>query len=160
MGHAPIVKHLAELSKYSIAENQEGHLQEDVRQIFLTGPEDGSATSVFYEVWDPQSEQPDNSHPDSVEIFLFLSGHGRATCDEYETDVRAGDVLVLPAGSVHRIRNTSRTERMYAVTIMANDPGAMPGGFAKLVTDGVASPVDEVDLATILSDPIALPEHD
>lgn len=156
MGHKPIVKHLEELSKYSIASNQEGLLQNDVRQIFLTGPEDGSTTSVFYEVWDPQSEQPDNEHDDSVEIFLFLSGHGHAKCDEFETDVKAGDILILPAGSVHRIRNTSDDERMYAVTVMANDPGSMPGGFAKLVTDGIAAPVDEIDLNTILSTPIKL----
>lgn len=156
MSTPPIVKHLADLSKFSIAENQEGVLQNDVRQIFLAGPTDGSSASVFYEVWDPGSEQPDNSHPDSVEIFLFLSGKGRATCDGLETEVGAGDVLVLPAGSVHRIRNTSTTERMYAVTVMTNDPGSMPGGFARLVTDGIAAPVDAIDLATILSDPITL----
>jgi hypothetical protein len=39
--------------------------------------------------------------------------------------LRAGDVLILPPGSVHRIVNTSPAERLYTVTvtIMANDPG-------------------------------------
>jgi hypothetical protein len=49
-------------------------------------------------------------------------------------------VLVLAPGSVHRIENTSATDRLYTVTIMANDPGALPGGFAALVDEG--TPVD------------------
>jgi hypothetical protein len=38
---------------------------------------------------------------------------------------------------------------MYAVTVMAHDQGAMAGGFAKLVTDGVPEPLDDVDRETL-----------
>ncbi len=90
-------------------------------------------------MWEPSGAQPPNSHPDSTEIFVVLRGEGRAFSDEHSVGLRAGDVLILPPGSVHRIVNTSPTERLYTVTIMANDPGALPGGFAALVDRGTRS---------------------
>jgi mannose-6-phosphate isomerase-like protein (cupin superfamily) len=143
----PVIRKLHDLEKYAIAP------ADTVKQVYLAGPRDGSPASVFYEVWDPAGEQPDNSHPGSAEIFLILSGRGVAYCDGAETEIEAGDVLVLPAGTVHRIRNTSPTERMYAVTVMADDAASMPGGFARLVLGGTPEPVDGTDIATVLSDP-------
>lgn len=95
----------------------------------------------MFEVWDPGGSQPANSHPRSVETFWFLAGEGVATCDDVETPVVAGDFLVLPPGSVHRIRNTGRG-RLYAVTTMAPDDG-----FAALVTNGVPDLLDDADRA-------------
>lgn len=115
MAPALIVKHRSELARFAIGP------QDTVEQIYLTGLEDGTDTSVCYGVRDPQGVQPDNSHADSVEIS-------------------AGDVLVLPRGSVHRIQNLSDTERMYVVTVMANDPGSMENGFARLACAGVPTP--------------------
>ncbi len=122
-----------------------------VRLACLAGPADGTGTSVFYEVWEPGGAQPDNSHPDSAEIFVFLAGHGLAHSDEHTVAVGPGDVLVLPTGSVHRIENTSPTERMYAITIMANDAGALPGGFAGLVAAGTPVSWDATDRAMLAS---------
>jgi mannose-6-phosphate isomerase-like protein (cupin superfamily) len=116
-----------------------------VRLATLVRPADGTDTSVFYEVWEPGGAQPPNSHPDSTEIFVILRGEGRAFSDEHTVDLRAGDVLILPPGSVHRIVNTSPAERLYAVTIMASDPGALPGGFAALVDRGTAAPWGPAD---------------
>lgn len=107
-----------------------------VKLATLARPADGTATSVFFEVWEPGGAQPDNSHPESAEIFVVLWGSGRAHSDEHSVDLGPGDVLILPPGSVHRIENTSTTERLYTVTIMAEDAGAMPGGFARLVDRG------------------------
>jgi uncharacterized protein YjlB len=104
---------------------------------------------VFYEVWEPLGAQPDNSHTDSTEIFVVLTGHGVAHCDEHSVSIGPGDVLVLPPGSLHRIENSSEHERLYTVTIMANDLGALPGGFAKLVTDGTPVGWDDTDRAVL-----------
>ena len=98
--------------------------------------------------------QPDNSHPDSVEIFVFLEGSGEAVSDEHSVAVTAGDVLVLPSGSVHHIRNTSSTERLYAVTIMANDRGSQELastvlGFEALVKGGPVVSFEASDKAVI-----------
>ncbi|MCK9897840.1 cupin domain-containing protein [Frankia sp. AgB32] len=120
-----------------------------LKLALAAGPADGSPTSVFFEIWEPGGGQPANSHADSTEIFVFLSGVGRAYSDEHVVDVGPGDVLILPPGSVHRIVNTSPSQRLYSVTIMAVDAGALPGGFAALVSDGTSAGFDEVDLATL-----------
>ncbi|MFZ4892954.1 cupin domain-containing protein [Plantibacter sp. Mn2098] len=145
MTEAPILKHIDDLTTHRIAPG------DTVKLAHLTGPSEGSPTSVFFEIWDPQGVQPDNSHPDSVEIFIFLNGVGRAVSDEHTVDVRAGDVLVLPSGSVHHIENTSTTERLYAVTIMANDLGSMEKGFEDLVTTGTPEVLDAADKAAIFT---------
>jgi mannose-6-phosphate isomerase-like protein (cupin superfamily) len=140
---APILRHLDDVVPRLIPPI------ESVKLACLAGPADGSSTSVFLEVWEPGGAQPDNSHTDSAEIFIFLAGHGIAYCDAHSVQVGAGDVLILPAGSVHRIENTSTTERMYTVTIMADDDGALPGGFAELVAAGPAMPWDAADRAVL-----------
>ena len=80
---------------------------------------------------------------------MVLAGRGVAHSDEHSVPIGPGDVLVLGPGSVHRIENTSATERMYTVTIMAEDVGAMPGGFAALVAAGTPSTWDETDRAAL-----------
>lgn len=139
-GEPPIVRHLGDLVPKLISPTDTVRLATAVR------PADGTGISVFYEVWEPDGSQPPNSHPDSTEIFVVLRGTGRAHSDGHVADLRAGDVLVLPPGSVHRIENTSATERLYTVTIMANDPGALPGGFAALVDRGTPACWDDADL--------------
>lgn len=145
MSPAPVIRHLSELQKHTIAEG------DPVRLIYLTGPAEGSPASIYFEVWDPLGSQPFNSHPGSVEVFVILAGSGRAYCDSHAVDLVAGDVLVLPEGSSHRIENVSQTDRMYAVTVMADDAEAMQGGFAELVTRGFSQPLDQLDLATLFN---------
>ena len=142
---APIVRHLDDVTPKLISP------ADTVRLATLVRPADGTGTSVFYEVWEPGGSQPANSHPDSTEIFVVLRGTGRAHSDEQTAVLRAGDVLVLPPGSVHKIENTSLTERLYTVTIMARDAGAIPGGFAALVDVGTATCWDDTDRGVGLS---------
>jgi mannose-6-phosphate isomerase-like protein (cupin superfamily) len=139
----PILRHLDDVAPQLISP------ADTVKLALLAGPRDGSSASVFFEVWEPGGSQPDNSHPESTEIFVILSGTGRAHSDEHVVDLRAGDALVLHPGSTHRIVNTSVTERLYAVTIMADDGGALPGGFAELVTAGTAVEWDGADRAIL-----------
>lgn len=145
MADAPILKNIDDLTTHRISPG------DTVKLAHLTGPSEGSPTSVFFEIWDPQGVQPDNSHPDSVEIFIILSGSGEAVSDEHTVSVTAGDVLVLPSGSVHHIRNTSDTDRLYAVTIMANDLGSMAKGFEHLVVSGERDELDAGDKASIIT---------
>lgn len=109
-----------------------------VRLVLVRPPVDVNDVSVSFEIWDPAGAQPPNSHPRSTETFWFLYGEGIATSDGTEIPVRAGQLLVLPPGSVHTIRNTGRG-RLYAITTMAPDDG-----FAALITAG---PVATLDLA-------------
>lgn len=136
---APVVRHLDDVTPKLISP------ADTVRLATLVRPDDGTGTSVFFEVWEPGGSQPPNSHPESTEIFVVLRGTGRAHSDEHTVDLRAGDVLVLSPGSVHRIENTSSSERLYTVTIMTSDAGALPGGFAALVDAGTAASWDDAD---------------
>jgi mannose-6-phosphate isomerase-like protein (cupin superfamily) len=154
MAAAPILKHLDDLKAHRISPG------DTVSLVPLTGPSDGAPTSAFFEIWDPQGVQPDNSHPDSVEIFIILEGEGEAVSDEHTVAIKAGDVLVLPSGSVHHIRNTSAESRLYAVTIMANDLGSQPdsttSGFEALVKNGAEVEFEAVDKAAIFRSLAAL----
>ncbi|MGW5324363.1 cupin domain-containing protein [Rhodococcus pyridinivorans] len=139
----PILRRLDDVAPQLISPS------DTVKLALLAGPADGSPTSVYFEVWEPGGSQPINSHPHSTEIFVILSGHGRAHSDEHTATLAPGDTLILHPGSNHRIVNTSETERLYAVTIMVDDAGALPGGFAALVGKGSNSRWDEKDLAKL-----------
>ncbi len=137
-GAPPIVRHLAELSAALISPT------DTVRLCTLAGPGHGSSASVFLEIWEPGGSQPLNSHPDSAEIFLVLSGTATAQSDAHTVDLAPGDVLILQPGSEHRIVNTSTTDRLYTITVMADD-----GGFASLVDNGIPVPLTPADIHTL-----------
>ena len=61
----------------------------------------------------------------------MLAGSGLAHSDGHTRPIGPGDVLVLPPRSVHRIVNTSDTDRLYTITVMAPDDG-----FAALIERG------------------------
>ncbi len=120
--------------------NVEAHLinpGDTVKLAMLRGPDEVHDASVFLEIRQPGGTQRPNSHSKSVETFLFLRGTGKAYCDEFELDVRAGQLLVLPAGSMHRIES-STDGKLYAITTMAPDDG-----FAALVSRGETAPLDD-----------------
>ncbi|MGF7237629.1 MAG: cupin domain-containing protein [Frankia sp.] len=117
-----------------------------VRLGVLAGPEVSPVTVVF-ESWDLGGAQPPNTHPRSSELFFFLAGSGVAICDGQETAVAAGTTLVLPAGSLHHIRNTG-PGRMYAITLMTPDEG-----FADLVRRGPRAATDDEDRAVLAGAP-------
>lgn len=139
-GEPPVVRRLQELPAYLISP------QDTVRLAELAGPKQGSSTSVFLEIWEPGGAQPLNSHPDSAEIFIVLSGTAQAQSDDNEVALTAGDVLVLQPGSEHRIINTSATDQLFTLTVMAND-----GGFAKLVTDGTPTALTAAEISALIS---------
>jgi mannose-6-phosphate isomerase-like protein (cupin superfamily) len=115
-----------------------------VKLAVLAGPATGSPTTVVLEVWEPGGAQPPNSHAESSETFVVLSGRASAQSDERVVQLEAGDTLTLMPGSVHRIVNSSATDRLYTLTVMQAD-----GGFADLITRGPVAEVDESDLAVL-----------
>lgn len=138
-GAAPIVRKLTDIPGFLISPT------DTVRLAELAGPTHGTSASVFLEIWEPGGAQPLNSHEDSAEIFVVLAGQAEAHSDDDAVDLGPGDVLILQPGSEHRIINTSSTDRLYTITVMAND-----GGFAKLVTDGTPVPLTAEDLGVLV----------
>lgn len=139
-GAGPIVRSMFDLPAYLISPDDTVCLAE------IAGPPHGSSASVFLEVWEPGGSQPLNSHEDSAEIFIVLRGEAVAHSDESEVPLVAGDVLILQPGSEHRIINVSSTERLYTITVMADD-----GGFWDLVAKGTPVPLERRDLDVLLS---------
>jgi mannose-6-phosphate isomerase-like protein (cupin superfamily) len=138
MAAAPVVKCLSEITPHYIGDNR------TVRLAVLSGPADGSGTTVVLEIWEPGGSQPDNSHEESTETFVVLQGTARAYSDDHVADLGPGNVIVLPATSVHHIVNSSATERLYTITVMEND-----GGFADLILTGPEAFLDDADAAVL-----------
>ena len=56
----------------------------------------------------PGSATIEHFHRSSEEIYLFTGGMGRMRLGDEECDVRAGDTVVIPPGSRHRLVNTGQ----------------------------------------------------
>ncbi|MEF2977485.1 cupin domain-containing protein [Subtercola sp. YIM 133946] len=138
-GAAPVIRNVADLPGFLISPDDTVVLAE------LAGPAQGSSTSVFLEIWRPGGAQPLNSHAESAEIFIVLAGTAEARSDDAVVPLVPGDVLTLQPGSEHRIVNASATEKLYTITIMAND-----GGFSELVTGGTRVPLAADDLGALV----------
>jgi mannose-6-phosphate isomerase-like protein (cupin superfamily) len=54
----------------------------------------------------PGGATAEHYHRESEELYFFTSGTGRLRVDEDQRDVRAGDCVVIPPGSVHKLVNT------------------------------------------------------
>lgn len=57
----------------------------------------------------PGSETAEHYHPISEELYYFVSGEGRMRLDGDEAPVAAGDCVVIPPGTPHKLWNTGTT---------------------------------------------------
>jgi len=93
------------------------------RESFITA--DGSAIrELAHPAWtaaenqslaeasvDPSGETAEHYHPRSEELYYFVAGEGRMRLDEDESPVAAGDCVVIPPGTPHKLWNTG-TDRL------------------------------------------------
>jgi mannose-6-phosphate isomerase-like protein (cupin superfamily) len=56
----------------------------------------------------PGGETAEHYHPKAEELYYFTSGVGRLRLGEDEADVRAGDCVVIPPGTPHKLFNQGR----------------------------------------------------
>ena len=54
----------------------------------------------------PGAETEEHYHQASEEIYLFTSGSGRMKLGDEESEVSAGDTVVIPPGTPHKLWNT------------------------------------------------------
>jgi mannose-6-phosphate isomerase-like protein (cupin superfamily) len=54
----------------------------------------------------PGGETEEHYHRESEEIYLFTQGGGRMRLGDEESDVTAGDTVVIPPGTRHKLWNT------------------------------------------------------
>jgi mannose-6-phosphate isomerase-like protein (cupin superfamily) len=56
-------------------------------------------------------------HPDNDQFFRFESGEGKCIIDGNEYPVQDGDAVIVPAGAMHNIINTSATKSLKLYTL-------------------------------------------
>jgi mannose-6-phosphate isomerase-like protein (cupin superfamily) len=54
----------------------------------------------------PGAETEEHYHRASEEIYFFTHGSGRLRLGDEESDIAAGDTVVIPPGTRHKLRNT------------------------------------------------------
>jgi mannose-6-phosphate isomerase-like protein (cupin superfamily) len=57
----------------------------------------------------PGGETAEHYHPRSEELYYFVAGEGRMRLAEDEAPVAAGDCVVIPPGTPHKLWNTGST---------------------------------------------------
>ena len=57
-------------------------------------------------------------HEQGEELFYVVSGHGVATLNDNTEQIGPGDVIVVPAGEIHRISNPDDDEPLMVVFFM------------------------------------------
>lgn len=115
----------------------------------ISGRGEGQCTVALYELPPGKANYPYHYHMGSEEIFYIISGCGRLETPEGDKPIKAGDVVVCPAGlqGAHRLVNTSRERLVYLDCDTVSDPevvfyprsdkvGIMTGGEARFYQDG------------------------
>lgn len=65
----------------------------------------------------PSEEVEMEVHENNDQFFRFEKGEGKAIVDGHEYDIKEGDVVIVPAGAMHNIINTSTMAPLKLYTI-------------------------------------------
>ncbi len=55
---------------------------------------------------EPGGATAEHYHPRAEELYYFVAGQGRMRLGKEEAEVRAGDCVVIPPGTTHKLFNT------------------------------------------------------
>jgi mannose-6-phosphate isomerase-like protein (cupin superfamily) len=74
----------------------------------LAGPSwtPARAQSLAEATVDPGKDTAEHYHPRTEELYMFLSGTGRMRLGSDEDEIVAGDCVVIPPGTIHKLWNT------------------------------------------------------
>jgi len=80
--------------------------------------------AAFYDIPPLKANYPYHYHTDSDEIFYVIKGSGILKTPDGDREIKAGDIIVCPAGekSAHKIINTSETEYLTYLDVDAKRP--------------------------------------
>lgn len=87
--------------------------------VIKSSPATGTQRSIMVEQSFPlEGTTGLHLHKQGDELFYVVSGQGSATLGETESPIGPGDVIFVPAGSIHRIRNLDYEEPLIVVFFM------------------------------------------
>lgn len=90
----------------------------------------------------PGGEIGEETHKLVEQTLFFLSGTGKVYLDDKESDIKAGDVVVVTPGTKHNFINTG-TDDLKVYTVYA-PPNHIDGRIHKTKADADADVADEV----------------
>jgi mannose-6-phosphate isomerase-like protein (cupin superfamily) len=67
----------------------------------------------------PNEEIGEETHPEIDQFLRFESGFGKCLINGIECNVASGDVIIVPAGAIHNVINTSNEKDLKLYTIYA-----------------------------------------
>jgi mannose-6-phosphate isomerase-like protein (cupin superfamily) len=88
------------------AEQREPYVTRDgstVREVAGPAPGNAANQSLAEATVPAGGETAEHYHRESEEIYRFLSGSGRMRLGDEESEVRAGDLVVIPPGTRHKL---------------------------------------------------------
>lgn len=134
----PVIKRAAEYRAFRIS-------PQDTNYMACVADPIGEGVDFTFvvEIYAVGGRTPPNSHSRAHELFFILAGEGRAHCDGHAAEIRAGDSVLLPPGSVHVIENTGPS-KLYALCLMAPNED-----FAEMIRAGTPVELDAEDLAVL-----------
>ena len=83
------------------------------RHVLYTGPH----SQLVLMSLAPNEEIGIETHTENDQFFRIESGTGRCVIDDSKYDLVDGDVIIVPAGAVHNVINTSSTDPLKLYTI-------------------------------------------
>lgn len=109
----------------SVPRNERGAGQ--VSHLLLGLPDDDYPMTITIVEAAPGSQQPLHAHTVSTQIYLVTQGSGRMIVDDEEADVTSGDMVCVPPGARHAIRNTSDGTLTYVSATAPPFPARVDG---------------------------------
>ena len=76
-----------------------------IRELAGIPSGNSSQQSVAEATVPPGGETVEHYHRTTEEIYLFVNGEGRMRLGDEQADVRAGDTVVIPPGTKHKLWN-------------------------------------------------------
>ena len=93
------VKNLAEVPAFITKDGSE------IRELVGTPTGNSVNQSLAEATVPPGAETEEHYHGITEEIYLFTAGSGVMKLGDEETDVSSGDTVVIPPGTLHKLRN-------------------------------------------------------
>jgi mannose-6-phosphate isomerase-like protein (cupin superfamily) len=78
----------------------------EIRELAGVPTGNSASQSLAEAIVPPGGETEEHYHRASEEIYLFTHGSGRMRLGDEESDVAAGDTVVIPPGTPHKLWNT------------------------------------------------------
>ncbi len=94
------------------------------REVVYTGPK----MQLVVMSLDAGEEIGEEVHADHDQFLRIESGEGKAVLDGVPYDIQEGDAIIVPAGMLHNIVNTSSDKELKLYTIYAppeHEPGTL-----------------------------------